>query len=110
MYIDNLFLLVYTNYAVSYGYLPFTYIRQGGLRKDKANMRTLKDVKVGDTATVVKLHGEGPVRRRIMDMGITKRVEIYVRKVAPLGDPMELTVRGYELTLRKADAEMIEVE
>ena len=73
-------------------------------------MRTLKDVKVGDTATVVKLHGEGPVRRRIMDMGITKRVEIYVRKVAPLGDPMELTVRGYELTLRKADAEMIEVE
>ncbi|MBQ3587018.1 MAG: ferrous iron transport protein A [Oscillospiraceae bacterium] len=73
-------------------------------------MKTLKDVKVGQTATVVKLHGEGPVRRRIMDMGITKRVEIYVRKVAPLGDPMELTVRGYELTLRKADAEMIEVE
>ena len=73
-------------------------------------MRTLKDVKVGDTATVVKLHGEGPVRRRIMDMGITKRVEIKVRKVAALGDPMELTVRGYQLTLRKADAEMIEVE
>ena len=73
-------------------------------------MKTLKDVKVGQTATVVKLHGEGPVRRRIMDMGITKRVEIYVRKVAPLGDQMELTVRGYELTLRKADAEMIEVE
>ena len=73
-------------------------------------MRTLKDVKVGDTATVVKLHGEGPVRRRIMDMGITKHVEIKVRKVAPLGDPMELTVRGYQLTLRKADAEMIEVE
>lgn len=73
-------------------------------------MRTLKDVKVGQTATVVKLNGDGPVRRRIMDMGITKRVEIYVRKVAPLGDPMELTVRGYELTLRKADAEMIEVE
>lgn len=72
-------------------------------------MRTLKDVKVGQTATVVKLNGDGPVRRRIMDMGITKRVEIYVRKVAPLGDPMELTVRGYELTLRKADAEMIEV-
>ena len=72
-------------------------------------MRTLKDVKVGDTATVVKLHGEGPVRRRIMDMGITKRVEIKVRKVAPLGDPTELTVRGYQLTLRKADAEMIEV-
>ena len=73
-------------------------------------MKTLKDVKVGDTATVVKLHGEGPVRRRIMDMGITKRGEIKVRKVAPLGDPMELTVRGYQLTLRKADAEMIEVE
>ena len=73
-------------------------------------MKTLKDVKVGQNATVVKLHGEGPVRRRIMDMGITKRVEIQVRKVAPLGDPMELTVRGYELTLRKADAEMIEVE
>ena len=73
-------------------------------------MRTLKDVKVGQTATVLKLNGDGPVRRRIMDMGITKRVEIYVRKVAPLGDPMELTVRGYELTLRKADAEMIEVE
>ena len=73
-------------------------------------MRTLKDIKVGDKAVVVKLNGEGPVRRRIMDMGITKRVEVFVRKVAPLGDPMELTVRGYELTLRKADAEMIEVE
>ncbi|MBQ7902439.1 MAG: ferrous iron transport protein A [Oscillospiraceae bacterium] len=73
-------------------------------------MKTLKDIKAGQTATVVKLHGDGPVRRRIMDMGITKRVEIYVRKMAPLGDPMELTVRGYELTLRKADAEMIEVE
>lgn len=73
-------------------------------------MKTLKDVKVGQTAVVTKLHGDGPVRRRIMDMGITKRVEIYVRKVAPLGDPMELSVRGYELTLRKADAEMIEVQ
>lgn len=73
-------------------------------------MKTLKDIRVGDSATVVKLHGDGPVRRRIMDMGITKRVEVYVRKVAPLGDPMELTVRGYELTLRKSDAEMIEVE
>ena len=72
-------------------------------------METLKNVSVGQTATVVKLHGEGPVRRRIMDMGITKGVEIYVRKVAPLGDPMELTVRGYELSLRKADAEMVEV-
>ncbi len=73
-------------------------------------MKTLRDVKIGKTAKVVKLHGEGPIRRRIMDMGITKGVEIYVRKVAPLGDPMELMVRGYELSLRKADAEMIEVE
>ena len=73
-------------------------------------MKTLKDVKVNKTATVVKVHGEGPVRRRIMDMGITKGVEIYVRKVAPLGDPMELNLRGYELTLRKADASMIEIE
>ncbi|MBQ7706533.1 MAG: ferrous iron transport protein A [Lachnospiraceae bacterium] len=72
-------------------------------------MMVLKDVKVGQTVKVVKLTGEGPVRRRIMDMGITKGVEIYVRKVAPLGDPMELTVRGYELSIRKADAEMIEV-
>ena len=72
-------------------------------------MKTLKDVKVGQSATVAKLHGEGPVRRRIMDMGITKGVEIYVRKVAPLGDPMELNLRGYELSLRKADAEMIEI-
>ena len=71
-------------------------------------MKTLKDVRVGETVTVVRLHGEGPVKRRIMDMGITKGVEIFVRKVAPLGDPMELTVRGYELSLRKADAEMIE--
>lgn len=73
-------------------------------------MRTLKDVKVGQTATVVKLHGEGAVKRRIMDMGLTKGTEIYVRKVAPLGDPMELNVRGYELSVRKSDAEMIEVE
>ena len=72
-------------------------------------MKTLKEVKVGQSVTVVKLHGEGPVRRRIMDMGITKGVEIYVRKMAPLGDPMELSVRGYELSLRKADAEMVEV-
>ena len=73
-------------------------------------MKTLKDVKVGQTATVVKLHGEGALRRRIMDMGITKGVEIHVRKVAPLGDPLELSLRGYELSLRKADAEMGEVE
>ena len=73
-------------------------------------MRTLKDAKIGDTVTVVKLHGEGAVRRRIMDMGITKNVEIYVRKVAPLGDPIEVNVRGYELSLRKADAEMIEIQ
>ncbi|MBO4839291.1 MAG: ferrous iron transport protein A [Clostridia bacterium] len=73
-------------------------------------MKTLRDVAIGDTARVKKLHGEGAVKRRIMDMGITKGIEIYVRKVAPLGDPLELTVRGYELSLRKADAEMIEVE
>ena len=73
-------------------------------------MRTLREVKVGQTVKVAKLTGEGAVKRRIMDMGITKGVEIYVRKVAPLGDPAEATVRGYELSLRKADAEMIEVE
>ncbi|HWP80373.1 MAG TPA: ferrous iron transport protein A [Terriglobales bacterium] len=73
-------------------------------------MKTLKEVKVGDTVTVVKLHGEGAVKRRIMDMGITKNVEVHVRKVAPLGDPVEVTVRGYELSIRKADAEMIEVQ
>ena len=73
-------------------------------------MKTLKNVAVGQTVTVKKPTGEGPVKRRIMDMGITKGVEIYVRKVAPLGDPVEVTVRGYELSLRKADAEMIEVE
>ena len=70
----------------------------------------LREVKIGSTCNVVKLHGEGAVKRRIMDMGITKGVEVYVRKVAPLGDPIEVTVRGYELSLRKADAEMIEVE
>ena len=73
-------------------------------------MKTLREAKIGQTVKVVKLRGEGAVKRRIMDMGITKGVEIYVRKVAPLGDPVELTVRGYELSLRKADAEMIEVE
>jgi ferrous iron transport protein A len=73
-------------------------------------MKTLRDVRIGDTVKVVKLHGEGAVKRRIMDMGITKGVEVKVRKVAPLGDPIEVTVRGYELSLRKADAEMIEVE
>lgn len=73
-------------------------------------MNTLKDVKVGKSAKVIKVHGEGAVRRRIMDMGITKGVDVYVRKVAPLGDPIELTVRGYELSLRKADADMIEIE
>ncbi len=73
-------------------------------------MKTLRDVKIGKTAKVVKLHGEGALRRRIMDMGITKGVEVFVRKVAPLGDPLEISVRGYELSIRKGDAEMIEVE
>ena len=73
-------------------------------------MKTLREAKIGETVKVIKLHGEGAVKRRIMDMGITKGVEVYVRKVAPLGDPVEVNVRGYELSLRKADAEMIEVE
>ena len=73
-------------------------------------MKTLKEVKVGQTVTVKKIHGEGPVKRRIMDMGITKGIEIFVRKVAPLGDPIEINVRDYELSLRKIDAQMIEVE
>lgn len=73
-------------------------------------MKTLKSAKVGENYTVLKLHGEGAVKRRIMDMGLTKGVQVHVRKVAPLGDPIEVTVRGYELSLRKADADMIEVE
>ncbi|MBQ7255851.1 MAG: ferrous iron transport protein A [Oscillospiraceae bacterium] len=73
-------------------------------------MKTLKDAKIGETVTIVKLHGEGAIKRRIMDMGLTKGVSIYVRKVAPLGDPIEITVRGYELSIRKADAEMVEVQ
>ena len=73
-------------------------------------MKTLRQAKIGETVTVVKLHGEGAVKRRIMDMGLTRGVEIYVRKVAPLGDPGEITVRGYELSIRKADADMIEVQ
>lgn len=72
-------------------------------------MKTLRDVKIGETVKVVKLHGEGAVKRRIMDMGITKGIEVYIRKVAPLGDPVEITIRGYELSIRKGDAEMIEV-
>ena len=72
-------------------------------------MKTLKQAKIGDTVTVIKLHGEGAVKRRIMDMGITRGVEVHIRKVAPLGDPIEVTVRGYELSLRKADTEMIEI-
>lgn len=73
-------------------------------------MKTLKDLAIGQTATVVRLHGEGPVRQRIMDMGLTKGTRVYLRKVAPLGDPLELTVRNYELSIRKADAAMVEVE
>lgn len=72
-------------------------------------MKTLKQAKVGETVTVLKLHGEGAVKRRIMDMGLTKGVEVYIRKVAPLGDPIEITVRGYELSIRKSDADMIEI-
>lgn len=73
-------------------------------------MKNLKEAKIGETVRVVKIHGEGAIKRRIMDMGLTKGVEVYIRKVAPLGDPFEVTVRGYELSLRKADAEQIEVE
>ena len=73
-------------------------------------MKTLKETKIGETVRVVKLHGEGAVKRRLMDMGLTRGVEVYVRKVAPLGDPVEVTVRGYELSVRRADAEMFEVE
>ncbi|SFG37714.1 ferrous iron transport protein A [Lachnospiraceae bacterium C7] len=73
-------------------------------------MKTLKDVRIGETVKVIKLTGEGPIKRRIMDMGITKGTEVYVRKVAPLGDPIEVTIRGYELSVRKADAEMVQVE
>ncbi len=73
-------------------------------------MKTLKEAKIGETVNVVKLHGEGAVKRRLMDMGITKGVSVFIRKVAPLGDPIEVTVRGYELSLRKADAEMIEIQ
>ena len=73
-------------------------------------MKTLRDVKVGERATIARLHGEGALKRRIMDMGLTRGTEVFVRKVAPLGDPMELTVRGYELSVRKGDAELIEVE
>ena len=73
-------------------------------------MKTLRQIGIGETVKVVKLHGEGAVKRRIMDMGITRGVEVYIRKVAPLGDPIEVTVRGYELSLRKADTEMIEVQ
>lgn len=78
--------------------------------KEETTVKTLKQAKIGDCVKVVKLHGEGATKRRIMDMGLTKGAEVTVRKVAPLGDPIELTVRGYELSLRKADAEMIEVE
>lgn len=78
--------------------------------EEETEMKTLKEAKIGETVKVVKLHGEGAIKRRIMDMGITKGVDVYVRKVAPLGDPIEVTVRNYELSLRKADAEMIEVE
>lgn len=73
-------------------------------------MKTLRNINIGDTAKIIKVHGEGAVRRRIMDMGVTKGAEVYIRKVAPLGDPIEVTVRGYELSIRKSDAQYIEVE
>jgi len=76
---------------------------------ERLEIKTLKDAKIGETVTVVKLHGEGAIRRRILDMGLTKGTQIYVRKVAPLGDPLEINVRGYELSLRKADAQLVEV-
>ena len=79
-------------------------------KEAERKMKTLKQAKIGETVKVVKLHGEGAIKRRIMDMGITRGTEIYIRKVAPLGDPIEVTVRGYELSLRKADADMIEIE
>jgi len=87
--------------------LKFSTYRE---RSADIKMKTLRESKVGDTVRVVKLHGEGAVKRRIMDMGLTKGVDVQIRKVAPLGDPIEVTVRGYELSIRKADAEMIEVE
>ena len=86
------------------------YIAQKQRVKGDVLVNTLKDVKIGNKAKVVKLHGEGAIKRRIMDMGITKGVEVFVRKVAPLGDPVEIKVRGYELSIRKADAELIEVK
>lgn len=79
-------------------------------KEERTDMNTLKNAKIGDTVKVLKLHGEGAVKRRIMDMGITKGVDVHIRKVAPLGDPVEVTVRGYELSIRKADADMIEIE
>ena len=90
-------------------FLSFTIGYKIILRREKF-MKTLRQAKIGDTVKVVRLCGEGAVKRRIMDMGITKGVEVHIRKVAPLGDPVEVTVRGYELSLRKADAEMIEIE
>ena len=80
------------------------------IKKEEQRMNTLKQAKIGETVKVVKLHGEGALKRRIMDMGITKGVDVYIRKVAPLGDPVEVTVRGYELSIRKTEAENIEVE
>ena len=96
--------------GLSLGVAAFRRRGAGLDRKGEGEMRTLRDVKIGQTAKIKRLHGEGAIKRRIMDMGLTKGTEVYVRKVAPLGDPMELTVRGYELSVRKGDAEMIEVE
>ncbi len=92
-------------FAYELAYANSNKLQKGGFR-----MKTLRDIKVGGTARVVKVHGEGALRRRIMDMGITRGVEIYVRKMAPLGDPIEINLRSYELSLRRADAELVEVE
>ena len=111
-FLDNIFTVFLLTNSVSYDKLTHGKldVTNSGFRKGRKNVETLKDVKIGRKVRVVKVEGAGAIRRRIMDMGITKGVEISVRKVAPLGDPVEITVRGYELSLRKQDAQMIVVE
>ena len=100
----------FVNVPKLYNYLCCRRCRSGYCGRKEIKMRNLKDAKVGETVKVVKLHGDGAVRRRMMDMGLTKGTEVYLRKIAPLGDPIEVTLRGYELSIRKADAEMVEIE